>query len=403
MPNDGSEPIEGVVERDRRAFLKHLAVVAPFGRAGEPPWLDVGAVTATDQSPEDAWRMLGYTPANTHSNPVATGPVPPIEVKWRVSAAEAVQILIPIIVGDTVYIGNGISGLQVFSTDQGANRWRYGESKGGARAPAVVDGTVYFGGSTRNVYALDVDTRELRWTFETDDRTFPPQVTTDTVYITEGGRAADPIVHALDAATGEERWQFTEASRLTVAVANDTVYVAGGTDGNVYALDAATGDEQWRFEATEGSTTPPAVANETVYVTSGDLLSDTNVYALDAVSGEELWRFEEATTPFSEGIAVKDDEAIYAATGEPSLYALDATTGDRLWRADAPTEHIHTPMVGGETVYIGSLDTNVYAFDAATGTEQWRFEEATEAMHFPVIVGETLYVGTELGTLYALT
>jgi len=72
------------------------------------------------------------------------------------------------------------------------------------------------------------------------------------------------------------------------AVANNIIYV-GSKDGHLYALDAGTGEVKWDYETRERIISSPAVANEIVYVGS----DDHYIYALDAGTGEEKWHTEQ--------------------------------------------------------------------------------------------------------------
>ncbi|WP_433634438.1 PQQ-binding-like beta-propeller repeat protein [Halomicrococcus sp. NG-SE-24] len=388
---------------DRRTFLKRFAIVVPLGQVGESTWLDAGPLTATVQSTDDAWPMFGHDPAHTGVNPDATGPEPPAEVKWHVSDLPG-SVWPPAVVGDTAYVGTGFfdqttdGDLRAFSVDRGTNQWVFVPSEPGMGVPAIVDGTIYIGGNDNNVNALDVETKELRWTFTANAPTTFPKVVDGMVYVTEfGGRFT---VYAIDAENGEEQWRFEAATgpAETVAVADDRVYVGPFTsDSTVYAIDAESGEEQWRFEAAVGAPNTPVVTHDTVYVGS----DDSNVYAVDAASGEEQWRFNEPLTPFR--VPVVDDDTVYVNNSDTNLYALDASTGDPRWLFEGATSEIFVRAVGGETVYIGGHDMNVYAVDTTSGEEQWRFEAATEPTGSPVAVGETLYVGTLNGSLYALT
>jgi len=56
----------------------------------------------------------------------------------------------------------------------------------------------------------------------------------------------------------------------------DGVVYIGGYDGYVHALDAATGEERWRFQAGRYIFSSPAVVDGVVYVGS----MDNYVYAI---------------------------------------------------------------------------------------------------------------------------
>lgn len=126
MANDS---ISGHV--DRRSVLKTGAALTGLSTLG-----GVGtAVEVAEESEvfletdEDAWRMVGYDPATTGFNPVATGPEPPIEVNWQVSGLPG-YVWPPLVAGDTAYVASvshdpPAGDLRAFSTASGVTRWTY--------------------------------------------------------------------------------------------------------------------------------------------------------------------------------------------------------------------------------------------------------------------------------------
>lgn len=99
-----------------------------------------------------------------------------------------------------------------------------------------------------------------------------PSVANGTLYI-----GADNKLVAIDIQSHEKRWEFeTEGSiRSSPAVADTTVYV-GSEDGRLYAVNTATGDKLWDITTDGKITSSPAVANGTVYISS----HDGNLYAI---------------------------------------------------------------------------------------------------------------------------
>ncbi len=59
----------------------------------------------------------------------------------------------------------------------------------------------------------------------------------------------------------------------------------GGYDKKVYALDAATGEKKWEFLAGDNFQSSPAYSDGVLYVTC----YDKKVYAIDAKTGSKLW------------------------------------------------------------------------------------------------------------------
>lgn len=242
----------------------------------------------------------------------------------------------PTVVGDTAYLttANGtVRAVKLGSGDAcwthsqmrprdhlGFGRHYYSEAK-----PAVADGVVYAATATsddpegRNIrrgrlLAIDAETGERRWQywFDADEPPRTPAVRDGVVYVA-GGDA----LHAVDAASGERRWSFATGYRTSSApaIADGTVYFASK---NVYALDADDGSERWRHvnDATSETrshddvtalTNAPTVLGDTVYVAFG---------ALDAETGEKKWG-EFGNRSDSEYYYPNDRDA--AAAGGPAL------------------------------------------------------------------------------------
>ncbi|MBM4033774.1 MAG: hypothetical protein FJ291_18605 [Planctomycetes bacterium] len=137
-----------------------------------------------------------------------------------------------------------------------------------------------------------------------------PDAGRPTAPVTAGGLAfvgyENGVLRALDAATGQVRWQAYTAGPVYVAPAvwEGRLY-AGSADGRVYAFEAATGRCLWAFRAAPAerwipvlgkliSTWPVAggvvVRDGVAYAAAGIAHYDgTHVYALDAVTGKLLW------------------------------------------------------------------------------------------------------------------
>ena len=111
--------------------------------------------------------------------------------------------------------------------------WVLNLGKTGSSSPVVVEDNLYIG-SDNKLIAVDLQSRQKRWEFETqDDIASSPAVAGTTVYI----GSKDGRLYAVDAATGEKLWDFLTGDKITSspAVANGVVYI-GSHDGKVYAI-----------------------------------------------------------------------------------------------------------------------------------------------------------------------
>jgi outer membrane protein assembly factor BamB len=140
-------------------------------------------------------------------------------------------------------------------------------------------------------------------------------------------------------------WQTELPGRLTApVVANGTLLVCNVATHQVCALDAATGQRRWEFTAGGPVDSPPTIHRETALFGS----ADGYVYCLRLSDGALVWRFRgapaaaqtvalqqvESLWPIHGSVLVVDDTAYFVAgrsshiDGGLFLYGLDARSGD---------------------------------------------------------------------------
>ncbi|MFQ5434780.1 MAG: PQQ-binding-like beta-propeller repeat protein, partial [Anaerolineae bacterium] len=99
--------------------------------------------------------------------------------------------------------------------------------------------------STANnfVYALDAESGDLNWQFETGHAIWgQPAYKGDTLFIT----SLDKSIYAVDVKTGQEKWQQTFSGAIAGApVVNENLVYVANFDSKIHALDIETGAERW--------------------------------------------------------------------------------------------------------------------------------------------------------------
>ena len=246
------------------------------------------------------------------------------------------------------------SGTQLWQTDMGPAVWE-GPIDHRPTPPSIgADGTIFLGGGTRKVFAMDGGTGAIRWEFNT----------------------SAPV------------WK-------SPAIGPDGVVHVAGTDGRIYALRAATGTALWQVSLgnrnTEMSHPSLAVGRDgTLYVSGTD-----RVHALDGKTGARLWQSPEIMT-MGQGasLAIGADDTVYV--GGTSLYALEPGRGAIIWSA-------YSTAFGGVDTVIGSdgtLFNGNTAFASLRGRTRWTATADSEnpALRLPVIGA----LGSD-GTVYAMT
>ncbi|MBN1580562.1 MAG: PQQ-binding-like beta-propeller repeat protein [Anaerolineae bacterium] len=255
--------------------------------------------------------------------------------------------------------GENMAGLRALN-EFGTLQWTFKEpTKNAVAAPAIMGQTVYLASSDHNVYAVDIDTREARWIFE----------------------------------TGNWVW-------ATPLPAGNTVYVAS-MDHILYALDDETGRVKWTFEHPSSALpTAPTLAQDTLYLNA----LDGYVYAVDAETGKLVW--EQKVQGSIWGTPLVQDGLVYVGTLDGVMIALNAQNGQTVWTAKTEGEMRGTPAYVNGSIYIGCENGKLYVFDAQTGAESasplGETLDKVSIFTSPVFDGQYLYIVATDGTVFAL-
>ncbi|MGI8483458.1 MAG: PQQ-binding-like beta-propeller repeat protein [Thermomicrobiales bacterium] len=298
--------------------------------------------------------------------------------------------------GDSVISASNVSSL--------VSLWQV-EVKGPISAtPVIADGVAYVGSYDGSLYAIDLRTGAVRWTYATGADVLEPNlkiplgitgsaaVIGDTVYV--GDAAA--TVQAIDIATGVARWtaEVDDQSQASIwsspVVSQGKLYVGVasiakevGFRGSVVALDSATGKMLWQaYMVPEGADGAGVFAVPAIDEQRGRLYVGTqsaysahpspfgnpiSVVALDIATGELKWAF---TPPANESKTAPTDDVAFSASpnlfsveidgkqrdlvgeGQKSgvYWALDRDTGDVLWKTTVSTAGFLGGMEGTSAV-----------------------------------------------------
>lgn len=250
------------------------------------------------------------------------------QVIWRfdeVEIAETSHPISPVVVDDTVYFKSQTM-LYAVNADTGSERWRYTAGSEIVSSPAAAEGVVLFTDRNGYFYAVDAASGTELWRNRPSYwyLSAPMMISEGIVYV---GRR-DGLLRALNTQTDQEIWRF-DTGQVTAppTLVDDILYVIGSS--TLYAIDARTGQEIWRFDEVEIVETmkpiPPVVADNLVY-----FKNEKTLYAIDAAGGRERWRFTADSEIVSPPTAVEG--LIYFTDLDGYFYAVTAETGEKQWR-----------------------------------------------------------------------
>jgi outer membrane protein assembly factor BamB len=162
----------------------------------------------------------------------------------------------PALVGDKIVVGSWDGAVYALDAASGEERWRFQtrtEQKVsvnlGVQASASSDGdTVYIGSRDGFFYALDAASGRKKWEFDAQGSwvVSTPALDDANVYF---GTSDTGLLLALDKKSGKEKYRFetkvwTFASPLRVG----DLVVAGSMKGELHAIDAASGRQRWSYK-----------------------------------------------------------------------------------------------------------------------------------------------------------
>lgn len=393
----------------------------------------------------DDWRSLGHNDGNTGVTP-ADGPGDP-DGLWQVDTSPIGTS--PVVADDIVYAGTADGTLYALDLETGDELWTYVVDDG-VYYPPTVDGETVYVAAEDAIHAITTDGDE-EWVVDLEGDVSAASACTVSdgrVHVSTSGRLL-----TLAADSGDELWRGQgNGLDSTPAVVDGTVYAAGdidefdedgeweGADTGVVALEADSGDERWQYtgQDSEEQVPPPlhgpSIGDDRVYLGTSGAESDRLV-ALDRSTGDEQWRA--SLSGYVTHPPVVGEETIYVAVtptwtairldqledADPaSVVAIDAETGERQWQRDVDTASAALGM-GSETIYCRTLD-GLVALDPESGDPRWQHdapfglaqlaadgeeekeEEGTVSLHDttsqPAILEGAVVVTSPAGGVYAV-
>lgn len=298
------------------------------------------------------------------------------------------------------------SGSQGVDTDEAVTLERaWSTSLGGPTSYAVIAEAMVFvtvadpgaHGYGTTLHALDAETGQKRWQIELGGTYYWSAL----AY--EDGRLFalnySGILRAFAPADGRQLWAVDlpeqgSFSSAPTAVGGQVYAIGAGLGGTTYAVDAASGEVWWTTDTfSGGSHSSPTVADGRVMAS----FACNQAYAWDAASGTELWHHRTGCTGGGGKNTAVHRRRLYTRDSGGNLI-LDAATGEQVGAHSGRFIPAFLDDHGYFTERTGALA----AWRVDTMTPDWRFEPPSAITTAPIVVSGTVFVATEDGTLYGL-
>jgi len=312
--------------------------------------------------------------------------------------------------------------------------------------PGTSAGDFYSGGQIGTIYALDQETGDIVWNFDTVDSAdiwgnadlnsgggawYPPSIDTETgvsfwgignpapwpgtAEFPNGSSRPGPNLYtdsivALDAMTGELDWytqvyahdnfdlDFQESPILTSANINgiqQDIVIGAGKVGRVVAFNRETGAILWEtFVGTHLNDQLANVPSENitrVYPGSLGGVETPMAYADGVVYVPVLNLYTEYSPT-----AIAGGQPFAEGTGE--LVAIEVTTGKILWGKTFDSINVGGATVVNDLVFTSTFDGMIYAFKRDTGEQVWSYQAPGGINAWPSFAGDTMLLPVGLGS-----
>ncbi|WP_101927743.1 outer membrane protein assembly factor BamB [Luteimonas rhizosphaerae] len=285
-----------------------------------------------------------------------------------------------------------------------------GEGRLGVRqSPTIADGRVYVAAIEGGVRALDLQTGDTAWEYESDLRLSGGPGVGDGLVVVG---SLDGDVIALDAATGTPRWEAKVGNEVISAPAiGQGVVLVRSNDGRVTAFDASNGGRRWFWirempPLTVRGNDAPVLGPGFGFVGN----DDGTVAALSLADGRVMWeqtvaqpdgRTELERMADVDGTPVLDEAVLFASSYRKQTVAIEGPSGRPLWTS----EHggANRPGLSPQRVVVTDRDGTVWALDKYSGTAAWQQNQlARRNLTGAAIQGDYAVVGDFDGYLHWL-
>ena len=280
-------------------------------------------------------------------------------------------------------------------------RWTFNTDGQISTTPALSDDgrTVFLTSTDGNLYAVDTELGELKWSYAATGRPASPTL--------HGGRVLlgteDGLLHALDQASGSLLWTYNANAPIVSAprARGTRVYVGSSSNQRLHVVNAASGAAIWTFQTAGDQIASPAIAADGVTVFVPEL--SHHLTAVQTSSKTMLWTFNAGSQIHTMPALSSNEAVVMVGTLGSKFFAINASSGQLLWQFGASGSITSSPVVHGDQVFFGSHDSMLYCLSVSTGAKIWQAAAGAAILAAPALsaTADTVYFTALDGRLYA--
>jgi len=305
-------------------------------------------------------------------------PLLPVELAWIVTL-DGLPTAGGAMDDERIYIPIQGEMIQALTRATGARAWSRGIDS--VWPPVLVENMLYVAASD-GIHALDPATGEEKWRTSISTEMSAPLTSAGPLLI---GIFKNGVVSAFAADDGRMVWtQELGASSHLAPVSDDVHVILALEDSRVLALKLADGSRAW-VRSLEGVLNQPSMARDRLFVGT----NDNFLYALDTDDGRVAWRWRSGGDVI--GISADSKGAAYYASLDNVLRAVNRGNGNQRWIKEIPTRPGLPPLTLGdgvifeEIVVLTGITSEINAFAAKSGADAGKYMPPSDIQGTPLI------------------
>lgn len=300
--------------------------------------------------------------------------------------------------------------------------WKSKVPLSGQSSPVIWGDNLFVTGGTpekQEVYCLDANTGNLKWSGTVGNGTKKPKVNEETGYAAPTPVADGSGVYAIFATgdiagfdmTGKKLWEkdlglpdnvYGYSSSLLISGGNVIVQYDQRTSQKLIALSAKTGATVWTTVRTVKTSWASPILVNTGSRSEIITVAEPYVAGYNPATGKELWKIESIggevgpSAAYANGIvfAVNDYSVLCAIKigAQPSI----------LWEDNELLSDIPSPVANDKYLFLATSYGVLVCYDALTGEKYWEKDLGKGVYSSPVIVENKVYVMVASGLMYVV-
>lgn len=234
----------------------------------------------------------------------------------------------PVLAGDKLYVGSSDGYLYALDQKEGELRWKFKTGREIAATPLVSKTAIYQASNDGIIYVLDPKDGSLQWTYETEgaglvlsnfgfDRQsiYTQPILKDNLLLFG---ARDGKVYAVDIVSRQKKWSFSYGPTwaMSCQLQDDLLFVGWSTNNMFSALDVQTGEKVWDFRAEGHNYTKAVIVGSDLFFGS----ADGNLYRFHQRSGKNLATYTVGSEIYSS--PQYKHSTLFFGSDDGRLYAL---------------------------------------------------------------------------------